>query len=476
MWSDEACTVAPIITGNMENDRPLRGVVMPAGEFRKRFDARPPLNLGNLLQEIRANQIPNGPIYLTLARLWAERFGNNMLWLRTLSAILGVMTLPLVFWLCMELFRRSSIAWAVTTLFAVSPIQVEYANEARSYTLMCLVMVLGTALLSRACSSDKKLSWIIYALCQVLCFYIHISTIAVTGLHGLAVLIGARNRFKSFLLSMLIVVAGGVLLLIYLGPYAGQHREVLEHAWWSRSLTFDVLLDKWRTVLALGFSDLNSEGTVASTRFLRESILIGIASAFVFCARRFRGLTRALILIVPIGFLAFLWSLDLVLGGLRASVPRYLFPCFLWTQVAVGAMLASGLDAKKTFVRVGAVTVFLCLCGVALVSDFRFMTATEWWTKWRFQETEELRYIRTLDKPLLAFRYAAHAVLYSTIVEPDVPIYLDAGFKSPPEGYTIVMPRSDYRWLTAVLGPKGFTVKKHPTIANLCTLTKDAGK
>lgn len=476
MWSDEACTVAPIITGNMENDRPLRGVVMPAGEFRKHFDARPPLNLGNLLQEIRANHIPNGPIYLTLARLWAERFGNNMPSLRTLSAILGVMTLPLVFWLCMELFGKPSIAWAVTTLFAVSPIQVEYANEARSYTLMVFVMVLGTALLSRACSSDKKLNWIIYALSQVLCFYIHISTIAVTGLHGLAVLIGARNRFKSFLLSMLIVVAGGVLLLLYLGPYASQHRDILVNAWWSRSLTFDVLLEKWRTVLALGFSDLNSMTSQAWTRYLREGILAGIALSFVFCARRFSGLTRALVLIVPIGYLAFLWSLDLVLGGLRASVPRYLFPCFLWTQVAVGAMLASGLDAKKMYVRVGAVTLFFCLCFVALVSDFRFATANVWWTKWRFQEAEELEYTRTLDKPLLAFRYAAHAVLYSTILEPDVPIYLDREFNSPPEGYTIVMPRSNYHWLTAVLGPKGFTVKKHPTIANLCTLTKDVGK
>ena len=52
------------------------------------------------------------PFYFVLARCWVLHLGSSMAVLRALSAVLGVLSLPLVFLLCRELYDRSLEGWA----------------------------------------------------------------------------------------------------------------------------------------------------------------------------------------------------------------------------------------------------------------------------------------------------------------------------------------------------------------------------
>ena len=78
--------------------------------------------------------------YLVLLRLWIMRFGDSAASLRIPSVIFSVATLPLLYALARRL--AGARAAAVTTiLFAINVFSIRYAQEARCYSLMVLLVV-----------------------------------------------------------------------------------------------------------------------------------------------------------------------------------------------------------------------------------------------------------------------------------------------------------------------------------------------
>ena len=77
----------------------------------------------------------NPPLYLMLAWLWAHVFGTGEAGLRSLSAVLGVGTVPLIYLSGRELV--SSRAGLLAAAFAaVNPFLIWYSQEAREYMLL----------------------------------------------------------------------------------------------------------------------------------------------------------------------------------------------------------------------------------------------------------------------------------------------------------------------------------------------------
>ncbi len=78
------------------------------------------------------------PLYFILAWLWAHLFGFGEVALRSLSALVGVATVPVVYLAAREYFSGRT-ALIATALAASSPMLVWYSQEARSYSLMVLL-------------------------------------------------------------------------------------------------------------------------------------------------------------------------------------------------------------------------------------------------------------------------------------------------------------------------------------------------
>lgn len=77
----------------------------------------------------------NGPLYLLLAWPWAHVFGSGEAGLRSLSAVLGVAVVPLLYLSGRQLV--SSRAGLVAAAFAaVNPFMIWYSQEAREYMLL----------------------------------------------------------------------------------------------------------------------------------------------------------------------------------------------------------------------------------------------------------------------------------------------------------------------------------------------------
>jgi uncharacterized membrane protein len=89
------------------------------------------------------------PLYYALAWLWTQVTGTGELGLRSVSALAGVLAVPVAYLLGVELRdRRTGIAAAA--LVAVNPMLVWYSQEARAYSLFALLTAVSLLCFLRA--------------------------------------------------------------------------------------------------------------------------------------------------------------------------------------------------------------------------------------------------------------------------------------------------------------------------------------
>ncbi|MGE5281646.1 MAG: glycosyltransferase family 39 protein [Chloroflexota bacterium] len=89
------------------------------------------------------------PLYYAFAWLWTQVTGTAELGLRSFSALAGVLTVPVAYWIGAELRgRRTGIAAAA--LVAVNPMLIWYSQEARAYALFALLTSLSLLYFLRA--------------------------------------------------------------------------------------------------------------------------------------------------------------------------------------------------------------------------------------------------------------------------------------------------------------------------------------
>lgn len=98
------------------------------------------LPLSELPGALRHDGAP--PLYYALLHGWMRLFGDGNLAVRSLSGVLSVGSLPLM-WLAGRRLGGSKVAWAALLLLASSPFAVHYATEARMYALVVMLTLVG---------------------------------------------------------------------------------------------------------------------------------------------------------------------------------------------------------------------------------------------------------------------------------------------------------------------------------------------
>ena len=93
------------------------------------------------------------PLYYCVAWVWARIFGYGEAGLRSLSALAGVLTVPVAYGAARKLIsRRAGLIAAALT--ACNPLLIWYSQEARSYSL--LVLLTAVALLAFAYAAGRS--------------------------------------------------------------------------------------------------------------------------------------------------------------------------------------------------------------------------------------------------------------------------------------------------------------------------------
>jgi mannosyltransferase len=146
--------------------------------------------------------------YYVLLTGWLK-LGHSDAWIRAMSAVFAVATVPLVWWTGRRLFG-ARVALMATLLLVMNAFFVAYAQEARAYSLAAFSAALATWLLVRAMERPSARSWALYGLAAGWLPYTYILAATLLVGHGLAVL-AARDRAPWRVLALAAVVAAIVM-------------------------------------------------------------------------------------------------------------------------------------------------------------------------------------------------------------------------------------------------------------------------
>jgi len=98
------------------------------------------LPLGDIFEALRHDGAP--PLFYVILHGWMEIFGTGELSTRFLPGLFAVAALPLA-WLAGRRLGGTGVAWAAVLLLASSPFAVRYATEARMYSMVVLLVLVG---------------------------------------------------------------------------------------------------------------------------------------------------------------------------------------------------------------------------------------------------------------------------------------------------------------------------------------------
>ena len=352
-------------------------------------------------------QLP--PLYFIMAREWAQRFGSSVAGMRSLPAVISLLAFPCIYWLCIELFASPLTAWMACALFAVSPFHVLYAQEARPYSLWTVTILLSSASLLRAMRLNKGRSWGIYSATVALGLYSYLYFGLIAIGHGIYVLGIEGLRLKKLKAYLLASITGLLIFLPWIVVLISNWSNVSNKTGWHNpevAQPFAVLVRFWISNLSRVFIDFGlledlprpvSILLKASTLIL--FILLGYSIYFVIRSTPKRSLfiltltfTTALALILP----------DLISGGLRSTVTRYIVPCYLGIQLALAYLLATKLTSTPKIQTQIWRIITTTLLSLGVISCVISSQADTWYTKYTNYDNPQIaRIINTSVNPLI---------------------------------------------------------------------------
>ncbi|MGH1363002.1 MAG: glycosyltransferase family 39 protein [Calditrichia bacterium] len=115
----------------------------------------------------------NPPLYLYLLHFWINLFGNSEFAVRSLSAVLNVACVPVLWFLGKQMFSDRAV-FIGTLIFALSPFQIYYAQETRAYSLLCFTSLTATLAFAYIHYGRPATRHILIFITLVLLLYSHI--------------------------------------------------------------------------------------------------------------------------------------------------------------------------------------------------------------------------------------------------------------------------------------------------------------
>lgn len=380
-WTDEALTslrasghtrtefVREVFTGAVVSPDTIQRYQRP--ETRHGWAGTPAALMGNA---------EHAPLYFWLTRIWMNWFGSSVAAVRSLPVVFGLLALPCAVWLGHELFASPRITWMVVGLFAVTPLHVLYAQEARPYSLWTVCILASGALLLRAVRLNTSTSWLLYALSLAVGLYTQLLFVLVAIAHSLYIAltvplwvkgqVGAIAR--SYLLTAgaaLLSFVPWLLLLLHNADRVEDATDALKSA-----TSFTELINRWFLGISRSFvgEDLGSANI----------LVVALASYALYVLWRTTE-TRIwlfVVLLVAVPFLALALP-DVLLGGSRTLRIRYLIPSYIGLQLALAYWFGTQAVPACTWGQKACRVGFIALLTAAIIGCTLSAQADVWWNK-----------------------------------------------------------------------------------------------
>jgi mannosyltransferase len=135
---------------------------------------------------------------------WTEHimlvFGNSEVVLRFIPALLGVLTIPLIYLVGKEFMDRNTGIIAAAA-FAFSPFLVFYSQEARAYSMMLFFVTFSMIFYFRALKNNDIRDWALFGILAALAFWSHFYALVIIGALFLYALYELIPKIKGSLVT-----------------------------------------------------------------------------------------------------------------------------------------------------------------------------------------------------------------------------------------------------------------------------------
>lgn len=415
-WHDEAYTsMRAAGYTRLEIDNAFfQNHFLTISDLQKFQQIKPDSTVADTIHSLITEDPQHPPLYFVMARGWMQLFGSSILASRLLPVLLSLLGLPLMYGLALELFESHLVAWLATAFLALSPFDILFAQTARQYSFLTTAVILSSWLLLRAIRLSHWRHWVGYALSLAMGLYIHpffTLTIAAQGAYVLLLTVldqsslnpfseqsmskkarsaqvGLSRRSFSHFFSfgywqqLIYFFSVVVLALALYSPWIAVLSVNMQRASsttdWTRTPTgIDYLAKLWTLSFTSSFVDIDFGFENPFTFLFRfPYILLIIAAVYGICRRTPKFVWLFILTSVLVPFLMLVLP-DLILGGKRSAVSRYLISCYPAIQLAVAYWLAVGLSSGKQRWR----WILGILLTSSIASSWISTQATSWWNK-----------------------------------------------------------------------------------------------
>jgi uncharacterized membrane protein len=316
------------------------------------------------------------PLYFLLTWIWVKLWGTSIFAFRSISALFSVLTMPLIGCLAWELFRDRLAVILAILLFAVSPVQVLYAQEARGYSLWVGLIILASAAFLWFLRTRTRSAWILYTLAIALSLYTSLFSALIIAAHavyvGLAV---PRWRWRS------ILAAQGVAMLLF-SPWISviiyqAERFQAVTGWAFQLFPRGLLVKLWGLHFSSAFIDPNLPPSHPYTYWMPPLVIMGLVISIIGCWRRISrqvGFWLATSIVIPC---LVLMGGDLVRNSYLSAETRYFLPMLAIAQIAIAGWLSSYNLLRQRWV----LSLVCLLLTVGIVNSTVMTMAPTWWNK-----------------------------------------------------------------------------------------------
>lgn len=378
--------------------------VIQFGDLQQFQHIKPHSTYHDPLRSLALEDPQHPPLYFWLTRAWMQAFDaplktlfhSSLTTQRSLPALLSLLGLSLMYGLAWELFASRSAAWIATTFLALSPFDVLFAQTACQYSLLTVMGIASSYGLLRALRSQWRLptsppiaqSWLLYSCSLILGLYTHPFFGLTIGAHILYMLaltgLELRQRWRHCLGFSLMTLGAIAAYLPWLWVMiTHQQRAFTTTDWTAFSPGLDNLLKVWTLSITALFFDLDFGWNNPVTFLLRLPFLLLMGWALL---RVIQTLPRPVWLFVWTGLLPWLLLAvaDVLWGGQRSTVSRYLISCYPSLQLAVAYGLSTLFSQghwhplKRRWIGLGVAGL---LAIAALTSLTASAAAFSWWNK-----------------------------------------------------------------------------------------------
>ncbi|HEY9748238.1 MAG TPA: glycosyltransferase family 39 protein, partial [Allocoleopsis sp.] len=319
------------------------------------------------------------PLYYFVSRFWMEWL-NHPVGARVFSALTSLFIFPALYWLCLELFEQPVFGGVAIALIAVSPFYLMLAQEARQYSLWTVLTLVSSASLLRGVRTLSRASWVTYAVAIALGLYTHLFFIFVLLTHGLYVLLTEKIKSKTTVSYLIATFGGCITFMPWAWVILTSSGRVKDTTSWVASLKISLSnrFAYWQanlTSIFLDFHDLK-----INQIFSLVVLILVVYAIYFLCCHTSRRVWLFVLLLIGVTALAQLIP-DLLWGGRRSLLSRYLVPSYLGIHLAVAYLFTQQLfkiRMNNNHQRLWR-SIFAIVLSVGVVSCAASAQARDWW-------------------------------------------------------------------------------------------------